>query len=79
MTVNATERRATAGVTAMLVAAGATLVLAAGAAHGDLPESSGEAALRFVASHDAYALVHFVSILGGRALGGRVAGLSAAT
>ena len=63
----------------MLVATGATLVLAAGAAHGDLPESSGEAALRFVASHDAYALVHFVSILGGRALGGRVAGLSAAT
>lgn len=47
----------------MLVAAGATLVLAAGAAHGDLPER-GEAALRFVASHEAYALVHFVSILG---------------
>ena len=49
----------------MLVATGATLVLAAGAAHGDLPERSGEAALRFVASHDAYALVHVVSILGG--------------
>lgn len=49
----------------MLVATGATLVLAAGAAHGDLPESSGGAALRFVASHATYALVHVVSILGG--------------
>ncbi len=65
MTVDTTERHATAGMTTILVAIGATLVLAAGAAHGDLPERSGEAALRFVASHDAYALVHVVSILGG--------------
>lgn len=65
MTVDTTERHATARMTTTLVATGATLVLAAGAAHGDLPESSGEAALRFVASHPAYALVHFVSILGG--------------
>lgn len=65
MTVDETERHATARMTTMLVASGATLVLAAGAAHGDLPESSGETALRFVASHEAYALVHVVSILGG--------------
>lgn len=49
----------------MMVGVGAVLSLAAGATHGDLPEGSGEVALRFVASHKAYALVHLVSIFGG--------------
>ena len=35
-----------------------------GAAHGDLPEGSGEAALRFVAGRRIYAAVHFGSIVG---------------
>lgn len=44
--------------------AGGALALIGGATHGDLPEGSGDAALRFLADHPAYALVHFVSILG---------------
>lgn len=59
------DHQATDRMTTTAVGAGAALVLVAGAAHGDLPEGSGTAALRFVAAHDLYALVHFVSILGG--------------
>lgn len=43
---------------------GGVLALIGGATHGDLPEGSGDAALRFLADHPAYALVHFVSIFG---------------
>lgn len=49
---------------ARLIVVGAALGLVGGATHGDLPEGSGAAALQFVADHPAYALVHFVSILG---------------
>jgi hypothetical protein len=45
--------------------AGGVAALVGGATHGDLPEDSGAAALRFLTDHPAYALVHFVSILGG--------------
>lgn len=65
MTFDTTDRRVTARMTAVLVATGAALVLGMGAAHGDLPEGSGEAALRFVASRPYYALIHFGSIVGG--------------
>lgn len=47
-----------------LIVSGAALALVGGATHGDLPEGSGASALQFVADHPAYALVHFVSILG---------------
>lgn len=65
-----TGRITISGPADRLIVIGATLALVGGATHGDLPEGSGAAALQFVADHPAYALVHFVSILGVRGLGG---------
>jgi hypothetical protein len=48
----------------LFLIAGGAAGLVAGASHGDLPEGSGSAALQFVDTHPAYALVHLVSILG---------------
>lgn len=60
----ATTPDQTIRMTTSLVFAGAALNLAMGAAHGDLPENSGEAALAFVVAHPAYALIHFGSVVG---------------
>lgn len=54
----------TGRATYALIIGGAALILVMGAAHGDLPEGSGEAALRFVAGRRTYAAVHFGSIVG---------------
>lgn len=64
MSAGPSELRGTARATSALIIGGAALALVMGAAHGDLPEGSGEAALRFVADHRAYGLVHFGSIIG---------------
>jgi len=64
MTARARDLRHTVHASSALIIGGAALALAMGAAHGDLPEGSGAAALRFVADRPSYALVHFGSIIG---------------
>jgi hypothetical protein len=58
------ELRAVSRLSSIFMVAGGALALIGGATHGDLPDSSGDAALRFLADHPAYALVHFLSIFG---------------
>lgn len=63
MTAHPREMRSTLHTTSALIIGGARSRWR-WAVHRDLPEGSGEAALRFVADHPSYALIHFGSIIG---------------